>query len=133
MPDQPNPSPYRSEPFRSYSRRVAHDLCEVPDLARIALAAVGLLSTLQPHVAKEWPNTTEDDIPTPAFPTQLPQGPPPKTMKAMTAIKKYFEMSAQEAASETKRMSHEDRQELGALACVELGETFEPSDPPKRK
>lgn len=70
MPDQPNPSPYRSEPFRSYSRRVAHDLCEVPDLARIALATVGLLSCLKPYIAKEWPNTTEDDIPIPAFPTQ---------------------------------------------------------------
>lgn len=56
-----------------------------------------------------------------------------KTMKAMTAIKKYFEMSAQEAAREVKELTHEDRQELGILSCVELGENFEPSDPPKKK
>lgn len=51
-------------------------------------------------------------------------------MKAMTAIK---EMSAQEAAREVKELTHEDRQELGTLACIELGETFEPTDPPKKK
>jgi hypothetical protein len=54
-------------------------------------------------------------------------------MKAMTAIKQFFEMSAGEAARECKRLSHEERQELGSLACVELGTTFEPSDPPKPK
>lgn len=54
-------------------------------------------------------------------------------MKAMTAIKKYFDMSAQEAAREVKDLSHEDRQELGSLAAKELGVPFEASDPPTKK
>ena len=54
-------------------------------------------------------------------------------MKALGAIKKYFDMSAQEAAREVKDLSHEDRQELGALAAAELGVPFEPSNPPKDK
>lgn len=50
-------------------------------------------------------------------------------MKALSAIKKYFEMSAATAAKECKELSHDDRQELGHLACIELGETFEPTEP----
>ena len=47
-------------------------------------------------------------------------------MKALVAIKTYFEMSAAEAARETRELTHEDRQELGELACAELGTDFEP-------
>ena len=48
-------------------------------------------------------------------------------MKAMGAIKKYFDMTTQEAARECMSLSHVDRQELGALACKELGLVFEPT------
>lgn len=54
-------------------------------------------------------------------------------MKAMSAIKKYFDMSAAQAAKECKALSHEDRQELGSLACIEMGETFEATPAPKAK
>lgn len=49
-------------------------------------------------------------------------------MKALLAIKKYFEMSAAEAAREVKALTFAERQELGELACVELGEPFEPQE-----
>lgn len=53
-------------------------------------------------------------------------------MKAMTAIKTYFGMTAAQAAKECKALSHEDRQELGALACVELGVEFVPTPAPTK-
>ena len=52
-------------------------------------------------------------------------------MKALAAIRKYFkeEPNAQTVpVDELKALSLEDRDELGALACEELGTEFEPTD-----
>ncbi len=51
-------------------------------------------------------------------------------MKAIKAIKTYFEAGQhgrKVGMDEMKALSAEERQELGRLACAEIGETFEPS------
>ncbi len=53
-------------------------------------------------------------------------------MKAMSAIKKYMEegpFGRPCGVPEIKALAPEDRQELGALACAELGVEFEPTPP----
>ena len=49
-------------------------------------------------------------------------------MKAVPAIKRYFESNGGRKIemSELKELTHEERQELGEMAAVELGKTFEP-------
>ena len=51
-------------------------------------------------------------------------------MTSVQAIKKFFEMTATGAMKEIKELDHNERQELGRLACEALGETFEPSAAP---
>lgn len=51
-------------------------------------------------------------------------------MKAIPAIKRFFEAEPngrKVTMDELKNLGHEDRQELGALACEALGEEFESS------
>lgn len=52
-------------------------------------------------------------------------------MKAIPALKKFFDDGGPHGRKltmeELKDLSKEDRQELGQLACIELGEEFEPS------
>lgn len=52
-------------------------------------------------------------------------------MTSVQAIKKYFESSGASkiTMAEMKALTHEERQELGALACEELGEEFNPAKP----
>ena len=45
-------------------------------------------------------------------------------MAALAAIKKYFEMTMDEAKVEIKALSKEERRELGQLCCDALGVTL---------
>lgn len=47
-------------------------------------------------------------------------------MKAIVAIKTYFDQPPV-TMEEIKNLSHDERQELGKLACEQLGEEFEPT------
>lgn len=52
------------------------------------------------------------------------------TIKAIPALKRYFEADPhgrKVTMDELKALSHSERQELAALAAVELGEEFEPT------
>jgi hypothetical protein len=51
--------------------------------------------------------------------------PKPKTMNATQAIKKFFELGS-EALAEIKKLSMDERRELGAQCCEALGVEFEP-------
>lgn len=49
-------------------------------------------------------------------------------MKSIVAIKRFFEQDGEKIdLTELKALSIEDREELGRLACVELGEEWEPA------
>lgn len=53
MPLSSTPPPYQSGPFTSYSRRIAHDLTEVPHPAALILMAATILDLLATDIAKE--------------------------------------------------------------------------------
>lgn len=53
-------------------------------------------------------------------------------MTAIAAIKRFFEEDGNDASKinlqELKQLARDERQELGRLACEQLGETFEPAN-----